>query len=88
MLSWLVVWAAEVINDFKVQDVCRTIAYEGITKHKCTHLAVRFGESIPWQLAPAKTNLDKLDGDWCDGIFLGVVWKSGEYVAGTAEGVF
>ena len=39
-------------------------------------------------MAPATTHPDKLDGYWCDGIFLGVIWKSGEYAVGTAEGVF
>ena len=39
-------------------------------------------------MAPAKPNLDKLDGDWRDGVFLGVILKPGEYVVGTAEEVF
>ena len=63
-------------------------AYGAITKHKCTHLKVGFGELIHWQTAPAKPNPDRLDGDWLDGIFLGAIWKSGECVVGTAEGVF
>ena len=49
---------------------------------------IGFGDLSPWQVAPAKHNPDKLDRDWCDGIFLGVIWKSGEYVVGTAEGIF
>ena len=36
-------------------------------------------------MAPAKPNPDKLDDDRRDGNFLGVVWKSREYVVGTAE---
>ena len=39
-------------------------------------------------MGPAKPNPDKLDGDLRDGIFLGVIGKSGEYVVGMAEGVF
>ena len=73
------------MNKFKVQEYGRT-AYEAITKHKCTHLVVGFGEFLHWRMAPAKPNPDKLDGDWRDGIFLGVIWKSGEYVVGTADG--
>ena len=38
-------------------------------------------------MAPTKPNPDKLDGDWRDDCFLGVIWKSGDYVVGTAEGV-
>ena len=86
MLCWLAVWAAEVMNKFKLQEDGRT-AYEAISKHQCTHLVVGFGELIHWQMAPAKPNPDKLHGDWRDGIFLGVIWKSGEYVVGTAEAV-
>ena len=70
MFSLLVVWAAEVMNKFKVQEDGR-FTYEAITKHKCTHLAVGFGELIRRHMAPAKPNPDKLDGDRCDGIFLG-----------------
>ena len=84
MFSWLVVWAAEVINQLKVQEDRRT-EHEAITTHKCTHLVVGFGDLIHWQMAVAKPNPDKLDGDWRDGIFVGVIWKSGEYVVGTAE---
>ena len=75
------------MNKLKVQEDGRT-ANEAIAKHKCTHLVVGCWEFIHWQMAPAKPNPDKLDGDWRDGIFLGVVGKSGEYVVGTAEGVF
>ena len=87
MLSWLVVWSAEDMNMLNVQEDGRT-AYKAITKHKCTHLVVGFGELIRREKAPAKPNPDKLDGAWRDGIFLGVIWTSGEYVVGTAEGVF
>ena len=48
-------------------------AYEAITKHKRIHLVVGFGELIHWQMAPAKPDPDKLDGDWRDGSFLGVM---------------
>ena len=87
MLSWLVVRAAEVINKFKVQEDGRT-AYKAVTKHMCIHLIVGFGGLVHWQMAPTKPNPDKFDGDWRDGIFPGASWKSGEYVGGTAQGVF
>ena len=86
MSSWLLVWAAEAMNKFKVQEDGRT-AYGAVTTHKCTHLVVGFGELIHWQMAPAKPNPDKHDGDWRGGICIGVIWKSGENVVGTAEGV-
>ena len=48
MLSWLVVWAAEVITKIEVQEDGQ-IAYEALTTHRCTHLVVGFGELIHWQ---------------------------------------
>ena len=75
------------MNKFKVQQDGRT-AYEAITKHKCSHLVVGFGEHVHWQQTPQKPVPDKLDGDWRDGIFLGVIWKTNEYIIGTREGVF
>ena len=39
-------------------------------------------------MAPSKPYPDKLDGGWRDGIILGVIWKSSEYVICTAKGVF
>ena len=59
-----------------------------ITKHTCIHLIVGFGELSHWQMAPAKPNPDQFDGDWRDGVFVDVTWKSGEYRVGTVEGVF
>ena len=45
MFSWLVLWVAEVINKFEVQEDGRT-AYEAIANHKCIHLIMGFGELL------------------------------------------
>ena len=47
-----------------------------------------FGESVLWQMAPDKNNRDKLNGDFHDGLFLGVIWKTTEFIIGTPEGIF
>ena len=39
-------------------------------------------------MAPDKTDRDKLDSGFQDGIFLGVVWRGGEFLIGTPDGVF
>ena len=72
---------------FKVQQGGHA-AYEATAKHKCPHLVDRFREMIHWQLAPAKPNPDKFDDYWCDGICLGVMWRTGGFIVGTAEGIF
>ena len=87
MFTWLVVWTSNVLNKFKVQDDGRTV-YENITKHRCNHPVVGFGECVQWQQTQDKNARDKLEGDWREGIFLGVVWRSTEYLIGTAEGIF
>ena len=87
LFSWLVAWTAEVMNKFKVQSNGKT-AYEQITKHKCNHWVFGFGESVQWQQTPDKNIRDKFNGDWRDGIFLGVIWRTTEYLIGTADGVY
>ena len=87
LLSWLIPWVAESLNKFRVGSDGFT-CYERITKHKCKHAVYGFAESVIWQLPPDKSNRDKLDGDFRDGIFLGVVWRTTEYIIGTPEGIF
>jgi hypothetical protein len=75
------------LNKFRVGDDGKT-AYERITKHACKHEVFGFGESVLWQMAPDKNNRDKLNGDFRDGIFLGVIWRTTEFIIGTPEGIF
>ena len=37
---------------------------------------------MQWQQIQDKNARDKLNGDWRDGIFLGVIWKTTEYLIG------
>ena len=39
-------------------------------------------------MTPDKTSRNKLDSEFRDGIFLGVVWRSGGFLIGTREGIF
>jgi hypothetical protein len=87
MFTWLIPWAAECLNKFKVGADGLT-CYERITKHECKHEAFGFGESVMWQMAPDKTDRDKLDNGVRDGIFLAVIWRSGEFLIGTTDGRF
>ena len=87
MFSWLVTWTAESLSKFKVGSDGLT-AYERIAKHKCGREAFGFCESVIWQMTPDKTDRNKLDSNFRDGIFLGVVWRSGEFIIGTPDGIF
>ena len=59
-----------------------------MTGHKCKHPVFGFGESIIWQVIPDKNNRNKFDGDFRDGVFLGVIWRTTEFLIGTPEGLF
>lgn len=87
LLSWLIPWVTESMNKFRVGDDGKT-PYERATGHTCKHPVYGFGESVIWQLPPNKSDRDKLDGEFRDGIFLGVIWRSTEFLIGTAEGIF
>ena len=87
MFSWLVARTAEVMNKYKLRSDGKT-SYEKITGHSCKHPVFGFGESVIWQMAPDKNNRDKLNGDFRDGIFLGIIWRTTEYLIGTPDGIF
>ena len=87
LFSWLVVWTSEMLNKFKVKSDGRTV-YEKLTNHKCKHMIVGFGEHVQWQQIQDKNARDKVNGDWRDGIFLGAIWRTTEYIIGTPDGVF
>ena len=65
----------DALNKLRVHDGGKT-AYERITRHRCNHTVIGFGESFPWQMSPDKTARDKLNSDFRDGIFLGVIWRT------------
>ena len=75
------------LNKFKVKSDGRTV-YERFTSHKCKHSIVGFGESVQWQQIQDKNARGKVNGDWRDGVFLGVIWRTTEFIIGTADGVF
>ena len=86
LFAWLFVWTADALNKIKVHDDGKT-AYERITRHRCNHNIIRFGGSYLWQMTPDKTARVELNGDVRAGIFLGVIWRTTEYLIGAAEGV-
>ena len=85
LLTWLIPWVNESINKFKVGEDGKT-CYERITGHRCKHPVYGFGESVIWQIPP--DDRDTLNGEFRDGIFLGVIWRTTELLIGTPEGIF
>ena len=75
LLSWLIPWVTESLNNFRVGSDGKA-CYERIAGQRCRHNVCGFGESIIWQKPPDKTNRGKLNCEFRDGIFLGVVSSS------------
>ena len=81
--SWLVSWAAEVLNRYKLQESGRT-AFEMLTGHRCKTAVVGFGEKVFFQ----HTSRQKDDYKKEVGIFLGITDRSSSYLVGTREGIY
>ena len=86
LLTWLSVWASEVINKFRPRNG-RT-AYELMTGHRVKHLVVGFGEKIMAQFTADKGAKNDHDSRWMDAFFLGVETASGSYLVANENGIF
>ena len=75
------------MNKYKVRSDGRT-AYERITAHKCRQQVIGFAEYVDFILETDKTNMHKGDSRVKKGIFLGYIWRSTEYIIGTADGIY
>ena len=87
MVPWMVTWAAEVTMKFEVKRSGRT-GYEEITGHKVRHKVFGFGEFVHFKMATDRAALNKFDGEWQDGCFVGVESRSSEYLVISGEHVF
>ena len=70
--AWLVAWAAEVINKYRVQPNART-AYESMTNHKCNQFVVGFGEKVFFQHTEARKDDYRRDIGICLGYATGTI---------------
>ena len=87
LMSWLVTYAAEVMNKYKVRADGRT-AYEKITGHKWKPQAIGFAEEVDFILETDKKNMHKGDSRVMKGIFLGHEWRTTECLVATKDGIF
>ena len=81
--TWLISWAAEVLNKFKIQECGRT-AFERLTSHRCTHAIVGFGEVVDFQHTATTKDDYKKD----TGIFVGMDDRCNTFLIATKEGVY
>lgn len=80
LVPWLVDWSAEVILKDEVRRNGRT-RYEDISGHRVRHKALGFGEHVHFMAARDDSERNKFDGEWQEGYFVGVISRSGEYLA-------
>ena len=87
IMSWLTVWVTGLLNKFAVGPKGKT-PYEIVTGHKCKHLVIPFGEKVLFRLAPEKAGRDKIETEWCKGVFVGVITRTTEFVVVNKEGIY
>lgn len=87
VLSWLVEYAAVLVNRYEVGHDGKT-PYERARGKSSRMLGVEFGERLLFRRQPIGARLAKLESLWEEGVFLGYRSQSGEYMIGTAEGAF
>ena len=86
-MSWLVEYAAFLLNRFEVGKDGRTAYERNKGKPAKTH-GIEFGEIVWWRRRPAGDLAAKLSSLWESGVFLGVKGVSGELIIGTAQGIW
>ena len=83
LMGWLVSWASEVLNRYKIQSNGRT-AFEMATLHKCRHKVAAFAEKVYFQ----HTHTGKEDDRKDVGVFVGMMSRSPTYLVANASGVY
>jgi hypothetical protein len=83
---WLVEHAADVMTKYQVGKDGKT-AYERIKGKAYKKEMVEFGEVVHYRLGKRIGKMEKLEVRWGRGVFLGVIWRTGEALIGTSEEV-
>ena len=86
IICYVVEYAGIILNGFEVGVDGRT-AYERNQGKMATSLGIAIGEAVLWRRKKIGGALGKLTSLWEDGIFLGVMGKSGELI-GDGRGVW
>ena len=87
LFGWLVVWTSQILLKYRIRKDGRT-SYEAMTKHRCNHQAVAFCEKVPFKLATDKNNRRKANSDWMDGVLVGVITRSTEFIIMNEHGLY
>ena len=83
LVAWMVPHASDVLNKYMVGKDGKT-PYERWKGKPWGKESVEFGELIHMKL-PKKKDRGKLEDRWTEGIFVGVRWRTGEYLVNTEQ---
>ena len=86
IMEWLIMWASEVRNYFRVGSSGRT-SYELITGHRFPATVGIFGEKMMFMVTPPKQGRNKWKPVYTPGIFLGVQGRTGESIFHDDHGI-
>ena len=88
MVPWLVEYAAVLLNRGQVGQDGKT-SYERLKGKPASLPGMQFGERLLWRTnIPAGDRRNRMDTQTSEGMYLGQRKVSGEYLVGSAEGVF
>ena len=83
----LVVWAAETLLKYRIRKDGRT-SYGAMTGHRCSEQAVSFGERVQFKMATDKNDRRNGQTEWSEGIFIGVITRSIEFIVIDEHGLY
>ena len=86
ILQWMAWWAASLLCRVPVKMHGRTV-FEYITGHKMKTPITCFGESVLYRKKRHIGELNKLDSEWSDGVFLGISGNTPLALIGTENGI-
>ena len=88
IIPWLVEYAAVLLNRGQVGQDGKT-AYERLKGETASLPGMQFGERLLWRTnIPARDRRNRMDTQTSEGVYLGQRAAPGEYLVGSAEGVF
>ena len=88
IIPWLVEYAAVLLNRGQVGSDANT-SYERLNGKPANLPGLQFGERLLWRTnVPSRDRRNRMDTPTSEGIYLGQRTVSGEYLVGSAEGVF
>ena len=87
LMSWLVAWAADVLNRYRVRSSGRT-SYETISGHKGLQAIAMFGEKVMFKHTTDKAKRNKMESEWDTGYFVGINSRTTEYLVSNGSNVF